>query len=182
MNAVKKESPASTSSVSSNISPASFDEKHLPPSVLAATHSADVCRNSALAISKLLSCHQHSWYGMRRIHPSAVQIAFTAAVIHLNNAWGDVGTDKINATQGLKACCEALAAMSTAYEASKRALSIVTCLMAKGKNGFTDDGKDMLAVALRTGEQTLPCISLDMAWVLHNLDLVPQCRISILNN
>lgn len=156
MNAVKKESPASTSSVSSNISPASFDEKHLPPSVLAATHSADVCRNSALAISKLLSCHQHSWYGMRRIHPSAVQIAFTAAVIHLNNAWGDVGTDKINATQGLKACCEALAAMSTAYEASKRALSIVTCLMAKGKNGFTDDGKDMLAVALRTGGTNTP--------------------------
>lgn len=122
------------------------------PSVLASIHAADLCRSAAFQISGLLNRYHHSWYSLRRIHPSAVQIAFSAATIHLNNAWNDiVGAEKINSTQALKTCCEALAIMGCSYEAAKRALSVITCLMNKGRYGFSGDGSSR---QIKTGSAT----------------------------
>lgn len=143
MDTLSKDSTKNDPSVSSKNS-----TSNVAPSVLASSHSAELCRNSAFQISNLLSKYHHSWYSFRRVHPAAVQMTFSAATIHLNNAWNSVGIEKANATQALKICCEALASMGSAYEAAKRALSIITCLMNKGRHGFSNDK------SLKTGYNT----------------------------
>lgn len=127
--------------------------------VFAADHATDICREAALGITNLLSRYDHSWYTLRRIHPVAVHITFSAATIHLMNAWNDEGMNKVNATQGLKTCCESLASMGQAYETAKRSLSIITSLMNKGRNGFSDDNslpQTRIATAIHTPIPSTP--------------------------
>lgn len=100
-------------------------------------HAKDVCRTAATNITNLLEKYRSSWYSMRRINTMSVHIIFTAATIHLLNAWCDIGTYKSNATQGLKTCCLALSELGQTYETAKRTLAVLTCLINKGKTENT---------------------------------------------
>lgn len=104
-------------------------------SVISSNHATDVCRTAATTITNLLEKYRTSWYSMRRINVISVHIIFTAATVHLLNAWGDIGTYKANATHGLKVCCLALSELGSTYETAKRTLAVITCLLGKGRNG-----------------------------------------------
>lgn len=98
------------------------------------SHAKEICRTSAITISNLLGKYQKSWYSMRYINVIPVHIIFTAATVHLMNAWNDTGINKANATRGLKLCCEALNEMGQSYITAKRTLAVITCLAFQGGN------------------------------------------------
>ena len=102
-------------------------------------HAKDVCRTAATNITNLVEKYRLSWYSMRRINTMSVHIIFTAATVHLLNAWCDIGTYKSNATQGLKTCCLALSELGQTYETAKRTLAVLTCLINKGKADHTQN-------------------------------------------
>lgn len=115
-----------------------FLSKPILPSTLASTHAARVCRKSAFQISNLIEKY-HNWYSFDRAHPTAVQITFSAALIHLNNAWSQVNANKSDSTAALKTCCRALESMGSIYKSAKRALYILTCLVHKASYGLLNN-------------------------------------------
>lgn len=103
------------------------------------------CREAAENISNLLEKYRVSWYGLRRMSVISLHITFTAATVHLLNAWNENDANKAAAVRGFKICCTALGELGVAYETARRTVAVLTCLASKGRgntgpveNGWAD--------------------------------------------
>ncbi|KAF9886161.1 hypothetical protein FE257_011986 [Aspergillus nanangensis] len=86
------------------------------------------CTQSAAAIAKLIRALRRQ-YSLRRMNIHTVHLIFTAALVHVHNAYiSPESSICATARQDLQTSCEALSEVGRSYKNALRALEVITCI------------------------------------------------------